>query len=1068
MFGQMTFQPYDISATEQKWQKTWSEAGESGSSQPQEEDSASRLVLQWPLAAEGMTWTDLRSLVLADVYSRFQRSMGQDARIGRVLDGFQEESLEQALKQEKMPVDLVDDKLLDLESFEKALAIQSAPGLAPGEGLAEQVSRTTDPAYYRFTQWIFLELLHSQYISRNTAQLPGKTELKAADTEPEAEAQVEEPAEKEGALEPGCPKWFLEIGSFAEKLFADVDKSKWPASLRKEQKAIIGRRRGTDLEIAFIKPFHNEARHTAIFTTRLEAMHGVTFVLLAPGHELIEFVTDPEYLEDLEAYLARYENGQEASISGVRTGGFALNPVTLEKVPVLVSPLALDQYSDGVVLGIPAHDRKQFELARRLKLRVREVIHSSAAKFDMEGALAEAYEGDGKLTNSGSCSGMKPTRARDQMVKILSRRGICNKVTRYSLKELPVSGESTWGAPVPMYHSAAPVINDAGEEADSVFPAADGELPLNCPELDLETLKKGDPGLSSCKTAQGEDYALEELQRAGVLVHRDAGTILPWLGRAWSFLHLVLPKLSGEVEGFREDYEKPFVEPEPEVPAEDPVDTAPVPAVSQEVSLPTPETGETQPADEGTEADPGGEDQAVSGEEAAPGEEEAVAGEDDSNAVAEADVAEGDAAEAEPAGESDAAEAEPAGESDAAEAEPAGESAAGEVEPAATAEVVGGEGESAESVESAESADPVDEDEPESNKAVRKRLYPFSGAQIDKFLPVDVVFSANRLSPKEIVGLRCITKFLYKQRHIPFFEPFRRFCPVGCLEFNPAGESATGSRRFPGESSNDLLGRFGSDALRLQMLCLGPADSQASFDADSLYHIRRFLEKIWRAVGSRIGKGRFVSRNVLVAKHRLIYDVSRRLKDLKFHTAVSALREFVNFIADPGTTLEEVDKDALETFLVVLKPFAPHLAAELWGMLGNEVTLENAPWPEYSKELVEPAEREHAVFVDGRLIDRMVESMELEEKKLESRALELDSVRDHIGRRKVSRVEVVKGRLVWICLRKKKPVKPRAIVPETAADETGQEQEPGLLPPEADSASPNTEPGASSEKPDPA
>ena len=132
MFGQMTFQPYDISATEQKWQKTWSEAGESGSSQPQEEGSASRLELQWPLAAEGMTWTDLRSLVLADVYSRFQRSMGQDARIGRVLDGFQEESLEQALKQEKMPVDLVDDKLLDLESFEKALAIQSAPGLAPG------------------------------------------------------------------------------------------------------------------------------------------------------------------------------------------------------------------------------------------------------------------------------------------------------------------------------------------------------------------------------------------------------------------------------------------------------------------------------------------------------------------------------------------------------------------------------------------------------------------------------------------------------------------------------------------------------------------------------------------------------------------------------------------------------------------------------------------------------------------------------------------------------------------------------------------------------------------------
>ncbi|MEC8895982.1 MAG: hypothetical protein VX675_06635, partial [Planctomycetota bacterium] len=587
----MAFQPYDISATEQKWQKTWEEAGESGDLQPPGEDSASRLVLQWPPAAGGLTWTDLRSRVLADVYSRFQRSKGLDARIGRVLDGFQEESLEQALAEEKLPADLVDGKLLDLESFEKALAIQAAPGAGPGDGVAEQVSKTSDPAYYRFTQWIFLELLHSQYISRDIDKSSGQAEPGDSEEEAESEAKTEEGAAGQEATEPGCPRWFLEVGSFAEKLFADVDKSKWPASLRKEQKAIIGRRRGTDLELAFIKPFHGEARHVPIFTTRLEAMHGVTFVLIAPGHELIEFITDPEYSEDLEAYQSRYENGQEASISGVRTGGFALNPVTLEKVPVLVSPLAMDQYSDGVVLGIPAHDKKQFELARRLKLRVREVIHSNTAKFDMDGSLAEAYEGDGKLTNSGSCSGMKATRARDQMIKILSRRGICNKVTRYSLKELPVSGESTWGAPVPLYHSAGPVVDDAGEEGAGVFPVADGELPLNYPELDLETASKGKPGLSSCKTAQGEDYAGEELQREGVMVHRDAGTLLPWLGRAWSFLHLVLPNLSGEVEGFREDHEKPFVQPEADVCEEEPVESSPPPVAAQEAAAPAQEPG---------------------------------------------------------------------------------------------------------------------------------------------------------------------------------------------------------------------------------------------------------------------------------------------------------------------------------------------------------------------------------------------------------------------------------------------------------------------------------------------
>ena len=1052
MFGPMAFQPYDISATEQKWQKTWAEAGESGDLQPPGEDSASRLVLQWPPAAGGLTWTDLRSRVLADVYSRFQRSKGLDSRIGRVLDGFQEESLEQALTDGKLPADLVDGKLLDLESFEKALAIQPAPGMGSGEGVAEQVSKTSDPAYYRFTQWIFLELLHSEYISRDLDHSSGQGEPGGAETE--TEAKTEEGSVDKEATEPGCPRWFLEVGSFAEKLFADVDKSKWPASLRKEQKAIIGRRRGTDLEIAFIKPFHNEARHVPIFTTRLEAMHGVTFVLIAPGHELIEFITDPEYSEDLEAYQARYENGQEASISGVRTGGVALNPVTLEKIPVLVSPLALDQYSNGVVLGIPAHDKKQFELARRLKLRVREVIHSSEAKFDMGGSLAEAYEGDGKLTNSGPCSGMKPTRARDQMAQILSRRGICNKVTRYSLKELPISGEGTWGAPVPLYHSADPVIDDAGEEGDGVFPAADGELPLNCPELDLETVKKGKPGLSSCKTAQGEDYAREELKRGGVMVHRDAGTLLPWMGRAWSFLYLVLPNLSGEVEGFREDYEKPFVQPEVDTCEEESVDSSSAPVAAQEAAAPAQEPEDPVPGNEGSDGD------VSDGDLSAAGEEEG--GSAPAEPVLDEENNSSDGAEIDSSGESGEGEVEPvAEEAVGGESEAAGEAAAGEVEPVAE-EAVDGESEAA-----AGQVELPEEEEPQVKKVPRQRLYPFSGAKVDKFLPVDVVFSGNRLSPKEIVGIRCITKFLYKERHIPFFEPFRRFCSVGHLEFDPGDDSQAGSRKFPGDSSSDLLGRFGSDALRLQMLCLGPADSQASFDVDSLYHIRRFLEKIWHAVGSRIGKGKFVSRNVLVAKHRLIYDVSSRLKDLKFHTAVSALREFINFIANPGTTVEEVDKDALETFIVVLKPFAPHLAAELWGCLGNEVSLEDTGWPEYSKELVEPAERDHAVFVDGSLIDRMTESIELEEKKLESRALELDSVRDHIGRRKVSRVEVVKGRLIWICLRKKKPVKPRSAVEDSADDAPGAAEQPSAESP-PDSPPSNPEPGESSEKADPA
>ena len=987
----MAIQPYEITSIEEKWQKAWSEAIEQADAPQMSGDSSGSLVLQWPFAPGGPTWTDLRCMALADVYSRFQRLKGQDVRIGRVLDGFHEGVLGKAIEEGKLPNEFLSEDLGRLESIERALAIQADPHSSPGAGFAS----TSDPAYYRFTQWLFLELLNSRHL-RSGPEDEQPAVAGEADTE-EKEAPEEAPAEAE------LPQWFLDIIPFAEKLFADVDKSKWPANLRKEQKALIGRRRGIEIELAFSQPFRNECRHLGVFTSRLEALYGLTFVLVAPGHEIVDFITDPDYVEDVQAYQKRYKNGDESLDSGVRTGGFALNPINLEKVPVLISPLALNAYSNGVVLGIPAHDRKQFKFAKRVKLRIREVIHSSAASFDHEGLLVEAYEGDGKLTNSGPCSGMKPLRARERIIKQLSKRGVCSKMTRYSLRDLLVSGPGAWSPPVPMYH---------GDEAKG---AASEELPLHCPPLDLETLRSGERTLASCKTSDGADYSAQKIQRGGQAVQRDSSSLLPWLGRALSYLQVALPELGGVVEGFREDFDKPCVDvefkEEAPVEAEEAVTepSAEVPVVSQEASAPAEVDGsEDLPG-------PAEEDSAEAAKEeegGSEGVEADIAGEVESGEEELADEQQELAADADPSESSEL---------------PAEAKAEEEVEPASQEETDGLPGSLDESEPESETEDEVEasqgEEEPEERKPTGERLRPFSDKGIEKAIPVDVVFSGVRVSPKELIGIRCITKFLYMNRHIPSFEPFRSFCQVGTLSFDSKDASENQGPETMAASSMELLGRFGADALRIQLLCLGPADNSASFDDDSLYKIRRFLEKIWRAVCGRIGQGRFVSRNVLVAKHRLIFDVSKRLEGLKFHTAISALREFVNFLASPKTTLEEVDTSTLKTFLVVLKPFAPHLAFELWERMGNEDAIDDSPWPEYSKELVEPSEREHAVFVNGQMVDRLTESVELGPKKLESRALALESVREFIGRRKVGRVEVVPGRLIWICLGKNKPVK---------------------------------------------
>mgnify|MGYP001984231630 CR=1 FL=1 len=1027
----MAIQPYEITSVEEKWQKVWSEAIESADAPQMSGDSSGSLVLQWPFAPGGLTWTDLRCMALADVYSRFQRLKGQDVRIGRVLDGFHEGVLGQAIEQGKLPEEFLREELGRIESIERALAIQADPHSSPGAGVAS----TSDPAYYRFTQWLFLELLNSRHI-RSVADDENPAAAGEADTD---EGEVPEaPAEAE------LPQWFLDIVPFAEKLFADVDKSKWPENLRKEQKALIGRRRGIELELAFSQPFRNECRHLGVFTSRLEALYGLTFVLVAPGHEIIDFITDPDYVEDVQAYQERYKNGDESQDSGFRTGGFALNPINLEKVPVLISPLALNAYSDGVVLGIPAHDRKQFEFAKRVKLRIREVIHSSAASFDHEGLLVEAYEGDGKMTNSGPCSGMKPLRARERIIKQLSSRGVCSKMTRYSLRDLLVSGSGAWSPPVPMYHGAA------AQSADSE------ELPLHCPPLDLETLRSGEQTLASCKTSDGADYSARKIQRGGQAVQRDSRSLLPWLGRALSYLQVALPELGGVVEGFREDFDTPCVDVEfqeeapveaeeaaTEPPAEVPVvsQEAPAPAEAAELdgseNVPGPAeedlaeaAQEEEGSSEGVEADAAGE--VESREEDLEDEPQELAEDADSPESSELPAETKVEEEVEPASQEET-DGLP-GSSDESESET-------EAEDEAEAEAEEDEAEAEAEEDEAEAEDGVEasrEEQPEEQTSPGERLRPFSDKGLDKTLPVDVVFSGARLSPKELIGIRCITKFLYMNRHIPSFEPFRSFCQVGTLSFDSKDASEDQGPETMAASSMELLGRFGADALRIQLLCLGPADNSASFDDDSLYKIRRFLEKIWRAVCGRIGQGRFVSRNVLVAKHRLIFEVSKRLEELKFHTAISALREFVNFLASPKTTLEEVDQSTLKTFLVVLKPFAPHLAFELWERMGDEATIDDSPWPEYSKELVEPLEREHAVFVNGQMVDRLTESVELDPKKLESRALALESVRDFIGRRKVGRVEVVPGRLIWICLGKNKPVKGNQ---ENAAEDAAAESE---------------------------
>ncbi|MBN1443630.1 MAG: class I tRNA ligase family protein, partial [Planctomycetes bacterium] len=303
---------------------------------------------------------------------------------------------------------------------------------------------------------------------------------------------------------------------------------------------------------------------------------------------------------------------------------------------------------------------------------------------------------------------------------------------------------------------------------------------------------------------------------------------------------------------------------------------------------------------------------------------------------------------------------------------------------------------------------------------------PLQQNALHRLLPVDTVFAPHSMTPLRLVATRFITKFFYDRREIPVFEPFRRFFRVGDVVAEgsraageeeiavPSGASASGFETAAGW--REMLERFGADALRVHILGLGPAASRIVLRAEDLHSACRFLRRAWREILLRIEKGQFVSRRVLVHKHRMIHAVTGRLRRMKFHTALAAVKEFVSFLRSPETKPEETDRSALEAFTVVLSPFAPYLAQELWERLGKDGSVLEAPWPEYSEELVDPPEREIPIYVDGKLRDRMLQPSDLGPEKLESRALGRDVIRELIGSRKVAKVVAVPKRAVAIVL----------------------------------------------------
>ncbi|MCZ6463476.1 MAG: leucine--tRNA ligase, partial [Proteobacteria bacterium] len=382
---------------------------------------------------------------------------------------------------------------------------------------------TTDPAYFRWTQWIFMKLYERglAYL----AEVPVWW-CPALGTVLANEEVIDGRSERGGHPVERRPmrQWMLRITDYADRLLEDLDDLDWPESIVKMQRDWIGRSEGA--RIRFALPDH-PGREIEVFTTRADTLFGATYMVLAPEHPLVEELVTAEEREAVDAYVAetrrKSERARIAEIhgkTGIFTGATAEHPVTGERIPIWIADYVLATYGTGAIMGVPGHDRRDYDFARTFDLPIVEVVSGG----DISDA---AYTGDGVGVNSDFLNGLPTEQAKARMADWLEEHGVGERAVTYKLRDWLFSRQRYWGEPFPLIHLV--------DGETRLLPESD--LPLTLPELeDFKPSGDFEPPL-----ARVSDWIETTDPETGAPARRDANTMPQWAGSCWYYLRFLDP-----------------------------------------------------------------------------------------------------------------------------------------------------------------------------------------------------------------------------------------------------------------------------------------------------------------------------------------------------------------------------------------------------------------------------------------------------------------------------------------------------------------------------------------------
>ena len=759
---------------------------------------------------------------------------------------------------------------------------------------------TTDPDYYRWTQWIFLQIHDTWYDGecewtgpdgvlrrgrgRPISQLPIPDAIQQQGTAavrryqdahrlaymsespvnwcPELGTVLANEEVVDGRSERGSHpvvrlnlrQWMLRITAYCDRLASELADLAWPDSIKDMQRNWIGRSVGAEVDFriesdeanhqAWISersaggfPATAEADVIRIYTTRPDTLFGVTYMVLAPEHPLVDRLTTPEQSAAVQQYrhqAALKSELDRAALSkektGVFTGGYAVNPVNGERVPVWIADYVLISYGTGAIMAVPGHDDRDYEFAKAFQIPILQVVAPASTDAPVPDLSQAAFTELGVAVNSGVWNGLPTAEFKQQITADLASKGLGREAVNFRMRDWLFSRQRYWGEPFPIWHE----LDEHGQPTGLMRTDSAAELPVLHPHVeDFKPTGTPEPMLS-----KAEESWLYRTAEDGVRLKRETNSMPQWAGSCWYYLRFCDNKNSAH-----------FIDPE-------------------------------------------------------------------------------------------------------------------------------------------------------------KERY---------WLPVDLYIGGAEHAVLHLLYSRFWHKVLFDRGHVSHPEPFSRLVNQGMI----LGENGEKMSKSRGNVVNPekVVEQRGADSLRLYEMFMGPLEQVKPWQTNGVEGVYRFLNRVWRMIVD--DRSEQVQRDAAVQDveptteqlrmlHRTIRAVTDDIERLSFNTAISRMMEFTNFMSEQPVRPQQV----LNSFVLLLSPFAPHIAEELWAVLGHPDSLAYEPWPHADPAMLVEDTIEVPIQVSGKLRGKIVVPAGLDAAALQAAAEADVQVRRHIEGKTVVKVVCIPGRLV--------------------------------------------------------